>query len=148
MTEAQYIIGMVQYHSYIWLRLSHILPPMKESYSGPKGRKAIFNEAIKESFNELKCMVSENTLLSDLGLTTAFTVHTYASDKHLGAVISQNNKPIEFFSKRLSNTPLNYTTTKKLLITISECLKQIRGIIFGYEINVFSYHNIWYMPQP
>ena len=36
----------------------------------------------------------------------------------------------------------NYTTTKKEMITIVECLKQFRGIFFGYEINVFSDHNI------
>ena len=29
----------------------------------------------------------------------------------------------------------------KELIAIVECLKQFQGILFGYEINVFSYHN-------
>ena len=31
--------------------------------------------------------------------------------------------------------------TKKELLAIVECLKQFRGIIFGYEINVFSDNN-------
>ena len=30
--------------------------------------------------------------------------------------------------------------TEKELITIVECLKQFRGILFSYEINVFSDH--------
>ena len=58
-------------------------------------------------------MVSADTLLIDLGLAITFKIHTYASDKQLGTVISHNNKPIEFFSRRLIKTPLNYTTTKK-----------------------------------
>ena len=66
-----------------------------------------------------------------------FTVHTDASDKQLGSVISQNNKPIAFFSRILIKPQCNYTTTKKELLAIVECLKQFRGIIFGYEINVF-----------
>ena len=40
----------------------------------------------------------------------------------------------------MSKPQHNYPTTKKELLTIVECLKQFRGILFGYEINVFSYH--------
>ena len=69
-----------------------------------------------------------------------FTVQTYASDKQLGAVISQYNKPISFFYRKLSKPQRNYTTTEKELLAIVECLKQFRGIIFGCEINVFSDH--------
>ena len=74
-----------------------------------------------------------------------FTVHTDASDKQLGAVISQNNKPINFLSRKLSKPQRNNTTTEKELLAIVECLKQFRGIPFGYEINVFSDHkNLFY----
>ena len=59
-----------------------------------------------------------------------FIVYIDASDKHLGAVISQNNKPIAFFYIILSNIKRNYTTTDKKLLAIVECLKQFWGIIF------------------
>ena len=60
--------------------------------------------------------------------------------KRLDAVISQNNKPTDFFSIILRKPQLNYTTNEKELLTIVEYLMQFGGIIFGYEINVFSYH--------
>ena len=60
--------------------------------------------------------------------------------KKLGDFISQNSKPITFFSSKLSKPQLNYTTTEKELLAIVECPKKFRGIIFGYEINVFSDH--------
>ena len=69
-----------------------------------------------------------------------FTVHIDAYDKQLGAVISQNNKPIAFFYRKLSKPQLNYTTTEKEIIVIVGCLNQFRGIVFGYKINVFLYH--------
>ena len=47
-------------------------------------------------------MLSSDTLLSYPGCKIPFKVHTYAYDKQLGAVISQNNKPIELFSIILS----------------------------------------------
>ena len=60
-----------------------------------------------------------------------------AWDKQLGAAISQNNKTIAFFSQRLSKLQRNYTTTD---LSIVECLKQFRNILFGYEIHVYSDH--------
>ena len=44
-------------------------------------------------------MVAAENLLKYPDWTIDFTVHTDASDKHLGAVISPNNKPIGFFSR-------------------------------------------------
>ena len=49
-----------------------------------------------------------------------FTANTDVSDKQVGAVISHNNKPIEFLSNILSNPQLEYTMTEKELIAIVE----------------------------
>ena len=52
----------------------------------------------------MNCIVSAKMLLNDPYRKIPFTVHTDASDKQLGAVISQNKNPIAFFSIILSNT--------------------------------------------
>ena len=139
-TEARSLIGMVQYYRDMWPRRSHILAPLTEAAIGPKGRKKLRNDALEIPFKELKRMVSAETLLSYPDWKLPFTVHTDTSDKQVGAVISQNNKPITFFYRRLSNTQHNYTTTEKELLVEVECLKQFLGIFLGYEINVFSDH--------
>ena len=100
----------------------------------------MWNDELESSFIELKSMVSAESLLSYLYWKLLFAVHTDTSDKQLCAVIIQNNKPIAFFSRILSKPYRNYTTTEKELLLIVECLKQFRGILFGYGINVFSYH--------
>ena len=69
-------------------------------------------------------MFYDETLLSYPDWTIPFTVHTDASDKQLVAVISQNNKPIALFSRRLRRKQWNYTKTEKELLVIVECLKQ------------------------
>ena len=58
-------------------------------------------------------MVYADTLFSFLDWIINFTVHTYAYDKQLGAIISHNDKHIAFFSRRLTKPQCNYTTTKK-----------------------------------
>ena len=51
-----------------------------------------------------------------------FTGHTDDSDKQLGAVNSQNRKPIDFFSRILGKPQRNCTITEKELLAIVECL--------------------------
>ena len=100
-TEARSLKGIVQYYRDMWPRLSHVLAPLIEASSGPKGIKILCNNALESSFKELKRVVSAETLLSYPDCKLSFTVHTDGSDKQLGAVISQNNKPIYFLSKKL-----------------------------------------------
>ena len=55
------------------------------------------------------------------------------SNVQLGAVISQNNKPIVFYSRKLNPAQVNYTTTESKLLYNVETLKQFRNILLGQE---------------
>ena len=48
-TEAQALIGMVQYYRYIWPIQSHVLAPLTEAASGTKGKKTLWNKALESS---------------------------------------------------------------------------------------------------
>lgn len=91
-----------------------------------------------EAFIQLKLMVLEEVFLTYPDWSKPFDIHTDASDKQLGAVISQDEKPIAFFSRRLSKSQRNYTTTEKKLLSIVECLKEFQNILFGYENLVYE----------
>ena len=95
-TEARVLIEMLDYYKDMWPRRSHILAPLKEAASSPKGRNILWNYALEISFKELKRMVSGENLLNYLDWTIKFAVHTDTFDKDLGFVISQNNKHISF----------------------------------------------------
>ena len=45
-TEARVLIIMVQYYKDMWIRWSHILDPLTEADSSPKGRKILWNDAL------------------------------------------------------------------------------------------------------
>ncbi len=69
-----------------------------------------------------------------------FEIYTDASTKQLGAVITQENRPIAFFSWKLSGAQSKYTVTKLELLAIVETLKEFNGMLSGQRINVYTDH--------
>jgi hypothetical protein len=69
-----------------------------------------------------------------------FEIYTDASSKQLGAVITQDNRPIAFFSQKLSDTQHKYSATKIKLLAIVETLKEFKGMIWGQNIKMFTDH--------
>ena len=60
-----------------------------------------------------------------------FTVHTDTYDKQLGAVIGQNNKPIDLLYMIINTSQRNLNKTEKQMISIVEFQNQFRGILIG-----------------
>jgi hypothetical protein len=57
-----------------------------------------------------------------------FEIYTDASSKQPGAEINQDNRPISFFSPKLSVMQCKYSITKIELLAIVETLKEFKGI--------------------
>ena len=74
--------------------------------------------------------------------TKPFDVYTNASTKQLGAVIAQDNRPIAFFSRKLSSIQSKYTITKLKFLAIVETLKEfkVKGMLWGQRLNVYTDH--------
>jgi hypothetical protein len=58
----------------------------------------------------------------------------------LGAVITQGNRPIAFFSRKLSEAQSKYSVTKIELLAIVETLKEFQGMLWGQVIKVYTDH--------
>ncbi len=58
----------------------------------------------------------------------------------MGAVITQNNRPIAFFSRKLSGAQSKYTVTELELLVIVETLKEFKGMLWGQRLNVYTDH--------
>ncbi len=69
-----------------------------------------------------------------------FHIYTYASSKQLRAVITQDNRPIAFFSQKLSVGQRKYSVTKIELLAIVETLKEFKRMLWGQSIKVLTNH--------
>jgi hypothetical protein len=72
--------------------------------------------------------------------TKPFKIYSDASMMQLGSVITQGNRPITFFSRKLSMMQTKYSVTKIKLLTIVETLKKFQGMLWGQTIKVYTDH--------
>ena len=131
-------IGMVNYYRDMWVRRSEILAPLAALTS--KNAPWKWTTIHEKSFQLIKKIMSRETLLAYPQFDQPFIIHTDASHTQLGAVISQENKPIAFYSRKLSPTQTRYTTTERELLAIVETLKEFKNILLGQEIIIYTDH--------
>jgi hypothetical protein len=80
--------------------------------------------------------------LAYLDYSEVFEIYTDASSKQLGAVITQKNRPIVFFSQKLSVAQRKYSVTKIELLAIVETLEEFKGMLWGQPIKVYDHKNL------
>jgi hypothetical protein len=56
-------------------------------------------------------------------------IYTDSSKLQLGAVITQNNRLLAFFSRKLSPMQQEYSVTKQELLAIVDTLKEFKGML-------------------
>ena len=115
-------IGIIYYYRHIWIHRSEVLDPLTSMTS--KQAKWNWYAKCQKAFEEIKRIVSRETLLTHPNFSKTFEIHTDTSKQQLGAVIGQNNQPIAFYSRKLNNDQANYTNTERELLSIVEILKE------------------------
>ena len=92
-------ISMINYYRDMWkcgsalLALLTVLTSESVSWN--------WDEKHQKTFYGIKSIILRETLLSYLNFNNLFDIHTDASNLQLGAVISQNGKPIVFYSQKM-----------------------------------------------
>ena len=141
--QLRHFLGMVNYYRDMWRRRSHLLAPMSALLS-PK-TKWNWTDECQESFEEMKQVMSQETLLAFPDFDKTFHIYTDASDYQLGGVIMQEGKPLAFYSRKLNQAQKRYTTGEQELLGIVETLKEFRNILLGHKVVVHTDHkNIIY----
>ena len=88
----------------------------------------------------MKKIIVRDILLSYPNFSKRLIIHNDSSKIQLGVIISQNGKPIAFYSCRLTPAQINYTTIEIKLLIIVETLKCFCTIILEHRITVYTDH--------
>jgi hypothetical protein len=94
----------------------------------------------QEAFDNVKATIAKEVVLAYPDFSKTFEIYTDASTMQLGAVITQDNRPIAFFSRNLSEMQCKYSVTEIELLAIVETLKEFKGMLWGPSIKVYTDH--------
>ena len=111
--------------------------------SKTKGTKKVpwhWDEVHQKAFDHVKATIAKEVVLACPEFSKVFEIYTDASSRQLGAVITQDNRPIAFFSWKLSPAQCKYSVTEIELVAIVETLKEFKGILWGKSIKVYTDH--------
>jgi hypothetical protein len=86
----------------------------------------------------VKATIAKEVVLAHPDFTKPFEMYTDASKMQLGAVITQDNRPIAFFSRKLSKMQIKYIVTEIKLLAIVEILKEFGGMLWWQTIKIYT----------
>ncbi len=149
--ELRQFLGMVQYYRDLWARRSKLLSPLT-SLVGEYGQTKVtrakvtknvpwhWDESHQRAFDHVKTTIAIEVVLAYPDYSKVFEIYTDASSKQLGVVITQENRPIAFFSWILSTTQRKYIFIKIELLAIVKTLKEFEGMLWGQSIKEYTDH--------
>ena len=134
-------IGMANHCHFMWHGCSHLLAPLTNSCS--KTAHCHWMLEHQKAFKELKKSISSEVILSFPDCTKEFHLHVDASDCQLGAALTQDRKPLAFFSKKLAKHQHKHGIGKKEMLSVVESLQEFHNMIHGCPIVAHMDHKNW-----
>ena len=138
-TALKSFLGMVNFIAKFLPNLSNILYPLHNLLK--KDVQWCWSEAQSSAFEKIKQLITECTKLAIFDENKPITVENDASEYDLGAVLLQENKPIAFASRSLTETEKNYAQIEKELLAIVFGLHKFHNYVYGRDITVVTDHS-------
>ncbi len=113
--ELQHFLGMVQCYRDMWVKCSEMLAPLTDlvgECGETKATKKNGTNKNQQAFDNIKATSAKEVVLAYPDFTKPFEIYTDASTTQLGVVITQGDRPIAFFSRKLSAMQSKYSVTK------------------------------------
>lgn len=144
-------LGLASYYRCFIKDFASIARPLTNILKGDNGKTSAqqskkiqieLNPIEVEAFEKLKrVLISEDVLLLYPDFGKPFDLTTDASAHGLGAVLSQNGKPITMISRTLKDNELHFATNERELLAIVWALKSLRNYLYGVKnLNIFTDH--------
>lgn len=135
-------LGLCSYYRKFVPKFAEIASPLHALTR--KGNKFVWTKDCEECFQLLKSKLTTAPVLAYPNFDDVFILDTDASDKAIGAVLSQNinggEHPIAYASRTLSNSERRYSVTRKELLAVVTFIKHFRPYLYGRKFILRTDH--------
>ncbi len=83
----------------------------------------------QQACDNVKATIAKEIVSAYPDFLKPFKIYMDVSSMQLGALITQDNRPIAFFSRKLSEMQQKYSVTEIELLAMVETLKEFKGML-------------------
>jgi hypothetical protein len=123
-TELRMFIGCVNYYRDVWPSCAHILKLLTDQYGLKKKAPIKWTDEKQKAFDKMHLLTAADALAAYPNHNKRFDVYMDASDFHLSTCIIQEERPVAYFSQKLTKSQQNYTTMEKEMLSIVATLEE------------------------
>ncbi len=135
--EVRSFHGLASFYRKFIRNFSEICAPMLDTIK-KVNQPFHWTVAAENSFQILKKKITERPMLRLPDFNKLFQVRCDASGTAIGVVLSQEDRPVAYFSEKLNESRQKYSTYDKEFYAIVQALKHWRHYLLGSEFVLFS----------
>ena len=144
-TQVRSLLGMAGYYRKFIPQYASITAPLTDLTRKMAPNKVIWTPACDHAFRLLKATLSSSPVLSSPDFTKRFFLQTDASERGVGAVLSQygedgTDRPIAYFSRKLLPREQNYSTIEKECLAIKLSVQAFHTYLMGRTFTIQTDH--------
>lgn len=134
----QRIIGFANFLARYCPMYSEITAPLRELLTAQN--EYCWDIRHTEAFNRLKLTLASPPVLQYFAPNKAITIQADSSMAGIGAVLVQSGKVVEYASRALTKTEMNYAMIEKELLAIVFAFERFDSYVYGKHVTVETDH--------
>ena len=136
--QVRSFIGMLNHYKAMIPHCSHLLTLLTALTK--KNIKFEWTTEHQQAFDSLKNSLAREVVLAYPDFSVPFEIYTDASKYQIRSIITQKDKPLAFYSRKLTDSQMRYTITELKLLAIVETLCEYKCILLRHLITIYTDH--------
>ena len=134
----QRFCGFVNYLAKFLPHLSEVMEPIRQLTKSNVSWH--WGDAQDKAFNDIKTLVTQAPVLAYFNPEAEVSIQCDASDKGLGSALLQNEKPIAYASRALTEAEKRYCPLEKEMLAVVFSLEKFHQYVYAKDVTIFSDH--------
>ena len=144
-TAVRTFLGLTGYYRRFMPNFASVAAPLTDLTKKSAPNSVIWNDECEDAFKALKDMLCSDPVLNSPDFKKRFIVQTDASDRGVGAVLTQvggdgHNHPVGYYSRKLLPREQRYSTIEKECLAIKLAFEAFKVYLLGRKFVVQTDH--------